>query len=133
MVAEAKILDSKIIELQDKKSEYDFLAYVLYGTGPDLENAVAFLLKKLGLDVEHTVPGANIDLTANHPELNLGFGVEVTGITGTIGKDSSKSSQAWQYSTTPYLASIMRGASGVSNSIVKLTASVSSLASNLVG
>ena len=70
---------------------------MLYGTGTDLEDAVAFLLRRLNLDVERTPPGANIDMTANHPGLNLGFGVEVTGSTGTIHKDTPKSSQAWQY------------------------------------
>ena len=96
MVSEAIELDAQMIQLQEKKSEYDRLAYVLYGTGPELEASVAFLLAQFGLDVEPTIPAANIDLTAKHPGLHLGFGVEVTGSTGTIRKDSPKISQAWQ-------------------------------------
>ena len=96
MVPEAIELDDQIVQLQEQKSVYDRLAYVLYGTGPELEAGVAILLAHFGLNVEPTYPGANIDLTAHHPGLNLRFSVEITGSTGTIRKDSSKMSQAWQ-------------------------------------
>ena len=61
------------------------------------EDSVALLLRKLGRKLERTPEGANIDWEATHPELNLGFGIEVTGIRGTIGKESNKLSQAWEY------------------------------------
>lgn len=96
MVPEAIELDDQVVQLQEKKSEFDRLAYVLYGTGPELEASVALLLAQIGLIVEPTYPGANVDLTANHASLGLSFSVEITGSTGTIRKDSSKISQAWQ-------------------------------------
>ncbi len=97
LVSEAKDLDDEIRRLESRKLEYDSLAYSLYGTGEDLENSVALLLGRLGLTVAHTTSGANIDLTANHEDLSFSFGVEVTGSTGAIRKNSNKVSQAWQY------------------------------------
>lgn len=97
MVQEARDVDAQVEKLKQVKSEYDQIAYVLYGTGPELEDSVALLLSKLGLKLERTPEGANIDWEATHPKLNLGFGIEVTGIRGTIGKESNKLSQAWEY------------------------------------
>ncbi len=97
LVPRAKELGAKINTLEAEKSQYDDLAYVLYGTGGQLEDSVALLLRKLGLNVDPQAKGANIDLKAVHPALNLGFAVEVTGTKGTIQKDSNKISQAWQY------------------------------------
>ena len=93
----AKELGAKISTLEAEKAKYDDLAYVLYGTGDQLEDCVALLLRELGLNVDPQAKGANIDLKAVHPSLSLGFAVEVTGIKGTIQKDSNKISQAWQY------------------------------------
>jgi hypothetical protein len=90
-------LDEQIKKLEEEKAEYDKLAYVLYGTGDELEDSVALLLRKLGLIVDPQPSGANIDLKARHPRLNIGFAVEVTGTKGTIQKDSNKAIQAWQY------------------------------------
>ena len=55
------------------------------------------MLRSLGLDVDPQAKGANIDLKAVHPSLNLRFTVEVTGTTGTIRKESNKVSQAWEH------------------------------------
>lgn len=97
LVPEAKALDKEIEELRAKKSEYDRIAYVLYGTGDDLVNSVALILEHFGLGVERQPPGANIDLKAKHGVLNIGFSIEVTGTRNIIKKDSSKVGQAWQY------------------------------------
>jgi len=97
LVSHAKALDDQIKKLADEKGKYDKLAYVLYGTGDELETSVALLLNEVGLDVQSQPPGANIDLKARHPKLNIGFAVEVTGTKDVIHKDSSKVIQAWQY------------------------------------
>jgi len=96
-VPHAKALDEHINKLADEKAKYDRLAYVLYGTGDELQDSVALLLTELGLDVQPQPPGANIDLKARHISLNMGFAVEVTGTKDVIRKDSNKVAQAWQY------------------------------------
>jgi hypothetical protein len=97
LVPRAKELDEQIQILADEKSELDRVAYILYGTGDELEDSVLLLLQKLGLMVDRQPPGANIDLKARHQVLGLGFAIEVTGTKGTIQKDSNKIAQAWQY------------------------------------
>ncbi|MFX0201789.1 MAG: hypothetical protein ACFFCW_37240 [Candidatus Hodarchaeota archaeon] len=97
LVPEDRALGEKIEQLTAKKSEYDRLCYVLYGTGEDLENSVALLLEQFGLEVELQPPVANIDLKARHDDLDIGFAIEVTGTKGIIQKDSSKVVQAWEY------------------------------------
>jgi len=97
LVPRAKDLDDQINKLADEKEKYDKLAYVLYGTGDELETSVALLLNELGLDVQPQPPSANIDLKARHSKLNMGFAVEVTGTKDIVHKDSNKVVQAWQY------------------------------------
>ena len=97
LVPRAKDLDDQISKLAGEKEKYDKLAYVLYGTGDELESSVALLLSELGLDVQPQPLGANIDLKARHSGLNIGFAVEVTGTKDIIRKDSNKVAQAWQY------------------------------------
>ena len=62
-----------------------------------MATSVALLLNEFGLDVQPQPAGANIDLKAKHPKLNIGFAVEVTGTKDVIRKDSNKVAQAWQY------------------------------------
>jgi len=87
----------QIEQLTEQRLRYDRIAYVLYGTGDELEECVGVLLEELGLKVERQPPGANIDLRANHPVLGMGFALEITGTKGIIRKDSKKIAQAWQY------------------------------------
>lgn len=93
----AKTLATEIESLSEEKAEYDKIAYVLYGTGEDLEESVALLLEKLGLSVERQSRDAIIDLKARHQNLGLDFAIEVTGTKGTIQSDSDKVGQAWKY------------------------------------
>ena len=97
LVPIASDLNRQIEDLTKQKSLYDRIAYILYGTGDELVESVALLLAELGLKVKHQPPGANIDLTATHPGLCIGFSLEVTGTKGTINKDSNKIAQAWQH------------------------------------
>jgi len=97
LVPYARELNNKIKKLADEKAKYDRIAHVHYGTDDELETSVAFLLKEIGLDVEPQPHGANIDLKARHPKLNIGFAVEVTATRGVIRKDSKKIAQAWEY------------------------------------
>jgi len=97
LVPKAIELKRQIEEISEQRLRYDRIAYVLYGTGGELEESVAQLLEDLGFTVERQPPGANIDLTANHSGLGIGFALEVTGTKGIIRKDSNKIAQAWQY------------------------------------
>jgi hypothetical protein len=97
LVQRATDLNRQIKEFSEQKLKYDKIAYVLYGTGDELEESVTLLLSELGLDVKRQPHGANIDLTANHAGLKIGFALEVTGTKGVISKDSNKVSQAWQH------------------------------------
>jgi len=97
LVPEARNIDDQIAKLTAEKAEYDQLAYVLYGTGTELEDSVALLLGQFGLKLYRQPKGANIDWKATHPGLKLNFAIEVTGTKGTIGKDSTKVGQAWEY------------------------------------
>jgi hypothetical protein len=97
LVPHVKALNDQIEKLLDEKEKYDRIAYVLYGTGEELETSVMLLLKEFGLEVELQPRGANIDLKARHPKLHTDFAVEVTGTKDTIHKDNNKITQAWQY------------------------------------
>jgi hypothetical protein len=99
LVPEVIALNQQIKDLTKKKSIHDRIAYVLYGTGDDLEESVALILSEFGLEVKPQPHGANIDLTAIHPDLKVGFALEVTGTKGIIRKDNNKVGQAWQYLT----------------------------------
>lgn len=97
LLPKVKSLDEQIHNLINEKNRYDSIAYVLYGTGPDLETSVALLFKELGLKVEQQPRGANIDFKARHTKLDLGFSFEITGTKDIIRKGSKKVAQAWQY------------------------------------
>jgi hypothetical protein len=97
LVPRAKVLEEQISKLSEEKAKYDKLAYVLYGTGDELVTSVTLLLDELGLEVQPQPRGANIDLKAKHPGLNIGFAIEVTGTKDIIRKDSNKIAQARQY------------------------------------
>ena len=96
-VSRARKLENEITNLAIEKSQFERLEYVLFGTGDELQDSVALLLEQLDLKVDPQPKGANVDLKATHPTLNLGFAIEVTGTKGTIQKDSSKVGQAWEY------------------------------------
>lgn len=51
-IQQAKELADQIAELVEVKAKYDKIAYVLYGTGDDLETSVASLLEDIGFDVQ---------------------------------------------------------------------------------
>jgi len=97
LVPRAKELDGQIKELAEEKDKYDQIAYVLYGSGDDLEQSVALLLQDLGFDVERQPIGANIDQKARYAKFNLGFAIEITGIRDIVKKDTNKIAQAWKY------------------------------------
>jgi hypothetical protein len=97
LVKRAKEVKDQIKQLKTEKLTFDRIAYVLYGTGDELEKSVALLFEQLGLQVEKQPRGANIDIKAKHSKLGIGFAIEVTGIKGTIRKRSNKVTQAWQH------------------------------------
>ncbi|NOH03695.1 MAG: hypothetical protein HND47_17900 [Chloroflexi bacterium] len=97
LVKRAAELGSQIEKLREEKSVFDRIAYVLYGSGDELEECVALLLEHIGLKVDRQPRGANIDLKANNAKLGVRFAIEVTGTKGIIRKDSNKISQVWQH------------------------------------
>jgi len=97
LVSRAKALDDQIKRRVEEKAKYDQIAYVLYGTGDDLERSVALLLQDLGFDVERQSVGANIDQKARYPKSDFGFAIEITGTRDIVKKDTRKIAQAWQY------------------------------------
>lgn len=89
----------KAIEnLELRKQELDMITYLLYGTGPALEDSVKLTLEKLGLEVKTTPRGANIDFTTRNADQTIKLAIEVTGTTDKIKKESKKVPQAWTYS-----------------------------------
>jgi hypothetical protein len=99
IVPHAESLISQINKLTEEKERYDRLAYILYGTGEELESSVVSLLEDINLSVERQGISANIDLKAKHTELGSGFAIEITGTKDIIRKDSSKIGQAFKYLT----------------------------------
>jgi len=91
-----QIIDN-IEDLELRKQGLDMIIYLLYGTGPELEDSVKLTLERLGLEVEKTPPGANIDFTARNADETIKLAVEVTGTTDKIKKESKKVPQAWMY------------------------------------
>lgn len=92
-----QIIDD-IENLELRKQELDMITYLLYGTGPELEDTVKLTLEKLGLEVKKTPPGANIDFTARNADETIKLAVEVTGTVDKIKKASKKVPQAWIHS-----------------------------------
>ena len=97
LVERAIEVNNQIEKLKAEKSLYDRIAYVLYGTGEELEDSVALLLEQIDLKVERQPRGANIDLKAHNSKVGVSFAVEVTGTKGAIRKSSNKVSQVWQH------------------------------------
>lgn len=97
LVEQSINLEKQIQKLKEEKTILDIIAYVLYGTGEELEDSVASIFKQLGLEINMQPDGANIDIIAKYSKLDIGFAVEVTGTKGTIKKDSKKITQAWQH------------------------------------
>jgi hypothetical protein len=91
-----QIIDN-IEDLELRKQGLDMIIYLLYGTGPELEDSVKLTLERLGLEVEKTPPGANIDFTARNADETIKLAIEVTGTVDKIKQGSRKVPQAWMY------------------------------------
>lgn len=70
---------------------------LLYGTGTALEDAVIEALVLLGLKAERTEKGFTADILAQTLDGSKKFGIEVTGTSGAIKKDSSKLTQVMDF------------------------------------
>jgi hypothetical protein len=95
---------SKLRELEKQRDviqkEIDDLSVflpLLYGTGSLLEEAVIKALQFLGLDAEHAPKGFTADILARTTDGSRKFGFEVTGIAGSIKKDSKKLTQLLEF------------------------------------
>lgn len=93
----SKKLTEELNALEKEIEKYQLIEYALYGTGDKLQESVTGILEDLGLEVDPQPKGANIDLKAKHPNLKIGFAIEVTGTRGTINKKSNKTTQAWTH------------------------------------
>ena len=70
---------------------------LLYASGDALEAAVLQALILLGLRAELTEPGFTADILAQTPDGEMRFGVEVTGIVGSVKKQSPKLTQVLDF------------------------------------
>jgi hypothetical protein len=86
----AAILRAQILELRE------FLP-LLYASGEVLEGAAISALKSLGLRAEKTTKGFTADILAEDSSAAYRFGIEVTGVSGSIGKDSKKLTQLLEF------------------------------------
>jgi hypothetical protein len=79
--------------IQKEIDELSGFLPLLYGTGNALEEAVIKALQFLGLDAQHAPEGCTIDILAQTRDGLRKFGLEVTGISGSVKKDSVKLTQ----------------------------------------
>jgi hypothetical protein len=70
---------------------------LLYGTGDVLEEAVIKALRVLGLDVQRARRGFTADILAQTSDGSRKFGIEVTGVSGAIKKESKKLTQLLEF------------------------------------
>jgi hypothetical protein len=80
-------------EVQTRIGELQGFLPLVYGTGGILVAAVVKALRFLGLEARSTQEGANIDILAKTSNGAKAFGIEVTGVSGPIRKDSPKLTQ----------------------------------------
>jgi hypothetical protein len=83
--------------LQKEIDQLNQFLPLLYGTGDSLEEAVLHALRFFGLDAEKTEKGFTADIRAQTPDGTKKFGLEVTGITGHVKKDSPKLTQLMEF------------------------------------
>jgi hypothetical protein len=83
--------------LQKEIDELNQFLPLLYGTGDSLELAVIHALRFLGLDAEKTEKGFTADIRAQTKDGAKKFGLEVTGISGHVKKDSPKLTQLMDF------------------------------------
>jgi hypothetical protein len=93
-------LEQRLGQLNEEIAELRGFLPLLHGTGRDLELAVQHALRFLGLNAELTAPGTSVDVVAQTSDGSLGFGIEVTGTSGSIGKDSKKLTQVLDFERT---------------------------------
>lgn len=70
---------------------------LLYGTGEMLEEAVIKALQFIGLEAQRAPKGFTADILAQTLDGSRKFGVEVTGVSGPIKKDSRKLTQLLEF------------------------------------
>lgn len=94
----------KLLELERQKKtlqiqieELNQFLPLLYGSGDLLETAVLQSLKFLGLEAEKTEKGFTADIRARSSDGTKMFGLEVTGISGQVKKDSPKLTQLMEF------------------------------------
>lgn len=88
-----RALEDEKEKVQQQINELSKFLPLLYGTGDVLRDAVKEALEFLGLEVVSTPPGYTVDLSAKTKDSSKYFGVEVTGISGAIKKNSNKLTQ----------------------------------------
>jgi hypothetical protein len=83
--------------LQKEIDELNQFLPLLYGSGDILETAVIHTLRFLGLHAEKTEKGFTADIRAQTPDGTKKLGLEVTGISGQVKKDSPKLTQLMEF------------------------------------
>ena len=82
---------------EQRVKHFHTIQYCLWGTGDDLVDSVHYMLTDLGLEADKTKEGATVDLILDYPPKDVEMGMEVTGLSGKIGKRSPKMNQAFTY------------------------------------
>jgi len=90
-------LEEEKATIQKKIDELKGFLPLLYGEGNVLRKAVIRALHFLGLDAEPTRGGFTVDILAKTKDGSKRFGLEVTGISGPLKKDSKKLIQLLEF------------------------------------
>lgn len=88
-----KEIERNIKEFEEEMNELRGYLPLLYGKSDVLVDAVMKALHFLGLDANKTEPGFTADILAKTKDDSKKFGIEVTGISGPVKKDSNKLTQ----------------------------------------
>lgn len=96
-IEEHKEISKRIQEMEIRHQKLDTTAYLLYGKGDDLVESVRITLTDLGIKVQKTEKGANVDLEPKDGAVQNNLFFEVTGSQEPVKKTSSKVGQVWQF------------------------------------
>jgi hypothetical protein len=83
-------LEKQTRTMQNEIADLSEYLALVYATGEVLEAVVIKALRTLGLEATKTEPGFTADILAQSMDQSKRFGIEVTGISGAIKKDSKK-------------------------------------------
>jgi hypothetical protein len=90
-------LEKQTAILQNEITSLNLFLPLLYSTGDTLEKAVIDSVRLFGLDAKKTSRGFTVDVLAQTSDGLCKFGFEITGLNGSIKKDSNKLTQVLDF------------------------------------